>query len=64
MLQSAGWSTLMILGSIIYRYFKQRDPTWFYLHASIQTFCFLAGIISLRLYVIELLVIVIDFFFF
>lgn len=63
-LQSAGWTTLMILGSIIYRYFKQRDPAWFYLHASIQTIYFLAGIISLRLYVIELLVIFIDFFFF
>ncbi|XP_014515307.1 cytochrome b561 and DOMON domain-containing protein At3g07570 [Vigna radiata var. radiata] len=41
-----GWSILMIIGSIIARYFKERDPMWFYLHASIQAFGFLAGIIG------------------
>ncbi|KOM29479.1 hypothetical protein LR48_Vigan707s001100 [Vigna angularis] len=41
-----GWSILMIIGSIIARYFKERDPMWFYLHASIQAFGFLAGILG------------------
>ena len=34
----------MMIGSIIARYFKQWDPIWFYLHASIQTLGFVAGI--------------------
>ncbi|KAK2353631.1 cytochrome b561 and DOMON domain-containing protein [Trifolium repens] len=43
----AAWSILMIIGSIIARYFKQWDPIWFYLHASIQIFGFLAGIVGI-----------------
>lgn len=37
----------MIIGSIIARYFKKWDPVWFYLHASIQTLGFLAGVIGI-----------------
>jgi len=37
----------MIIGSIIARYFKQWDPMWFYLHASIQAFGFLGGVIGI-----------------
>ncbi|XP_061349875.1 cytochrome b561 and DOMON domain-containing protein At3g07570-like [Gastrolobium bilobum] len=46
-LNIAGWSILMIIGFIIARYFKQLDPIWFYLHASIQTFGFIAGVIGI-----------------
>ncbi|XP_020207531.1 cytochrome b561 and DOMON domain-containing protein At3g07570 [Cajanus cajan] len=42
-----GWSILMIIGSMIARYSKQWDPMWFYFHASIQTFGFVAGIIGI-----------------
>ncbi|RDY06660.1 Cytochrome b561 and DOMON domain-containing protein, partial [Mucuna pruriens] len=42
-----GWSIAMIIGSIIARYFKQWDPFWFYFHASIQTFGFMAGTIGI-----------------
>ncbi|KAL2336136.1 hypothetical protein Fmac_010582 [Flemingia macrophylla] len=42
-----GWSILMIIGSMIARYSKQWDPIWFYLHASIQTFGFVAGVIGI-----------------
>jgi hypothetical protein len=37
----AAWSILMIIGSIIARYFKQWDPIWFYI------FGFLAGIVRI-----------------
>ena len=37
----------MIIGSIIARYFKHWDPTWFYLHASIQAVGFVAGVIGI-----------------
>ncbi|KAK7275312.1 hypothetical protein RIF29_16425 [Crotalaria pallida] len=46
-LNIAGWSILMIIGSIISRYFKQWDPIWFYLHASVQIFAFVAGVIGI-----------------
>ncbi|CAJ1950337.1 unnamed protein product [Sphenostylis stenocarpa] len=46
-LNMMGWSILVIIGSIIGRYFKQWDPIWFYLHASIQTFGFVAGVIGI-----------------
>ncbi|KAJ1429533.1 DOMON domain [Sesbania bispinosa] len=46
-LNIAGWSILMIIGSIIARYLKKWDPIWFYLHASIQTFGFVAGIVGI-----------------
>lgn len=37
----------MIIGSIIARYFKHWDPTWFYLHASIQALAFVAGVVGI-----------------
>ncbi|XP_027337376.1 cytochrome b561 and DOMON domain-containing protein At3g07570 [Abrus precatorius] len=46
-LNIAGLSILMMIGSIIARYFKQWDPIWFYLHASIQAFGFVAGVIGI-----------------
>ncbi|KAK7349453.1 hypothetical protein VNO77_06832 [Canavalia gladiata] len=42
-----GWSILMIIGSLIARYFKQWDPIWFYLHVSVQAFGFVAGVIGI-----------------
>ncbi|KAF7825918.1 PHD and RING finger domain-containing protein 1 [Senna tora] len=46
-LNIVGWSVVMIIGAIIGRYCKQWDPIWFYLHASIQTLAFLAGIAAI-----------------
>lgn len=42
-----GWGILMIIGAIIARHFKQKDPTWFYLHTSIQLIGFVLGIIGI-----------------
>lgn len=41
-----GWSILMTIGAIIGRHAKQWDPTWFYLHASIQTTGFVGGVVG------------------
>ncbi|KAI4354033.1 hypothetical protein L6164_002933 [Bauhinia variegata] len=46
-LNIAGWSILMIIGAIIACHFKQWDPVWFYLHASIQTIGFAIGIVGI-----------------
>ncbi|KAM4070266.1 hypothetical protein ACJW30_12G152400 [Castanea mollissima] len=41
-----GWGILMIIGTIVARYFKHKDPIWFYLHISLQTVGFLLGVIG------------------
>ncbi|KAG2672743.1 hypothetical protein I3843_13G050000 [Carya illinoinensis] len=46
-LNMIGWGILMIIGAIVARYFKQKDPTWFYLHTSIQLLGFVLGIIGI-----------------
>ncbi|KAK4268098.1 hypothetical protein QN277_024801 [Acacia crassicarpa] len=42
-----GWSLLMMIGAIVARHCKQWDPLWFYVHISIQTFAFLAGVVGI-----------------
>lgn len=44
-----GWSVVMIIGAIIARHCKQWDPFWFYVHTSIQTLGFLAGVVGIIL---------------
>ncbi|OVA11332.1 Cytochrome b561 [Macleaya cordata] len=39
-----GWGMLLPVGAIISRYFRHRDPQWFYLHASIQFVGFILGL--------------------
>ncbi|TKW36232.1 hypothetical protein SEVIR_2G426900v4 [Setaria viridis] len=38
-----GWGALMPLGAALARYFKRRDPFWFYAHASVQGVGFVLG---------------------
>lgn len=41
------WGILMIIGVIIARHFKERDPLWFYLHVGIQSSAFTLGIVGI-----------------
>ena len=41
-----GWGILMIIGTIVARYFKHKDPIWFYLHISLQSVGFILGVIG------------------
>lgn len=43
-LNMLGWGILMIIGVIVARYLKHKEPMWFYLHGSIQSFGFILGI--------------------
>ncbi|XP_059433802.1 cytochrome b561 and DOMON domain-containing protein At3g07570 [Corylus avellana] len=43
-LNMLGWGILMIIGAMVARYFKEKDPFWFYFHASIQLFGFILGL--------------------
>lgn len=46
MLNMLGWGVLMPIGIIVARYFKQFDPTWFYVHVSIQSGGFTLGLVG------------------
>jgi len=49
-----GWGLILPVGAIIARYFRHKDPLWFYLHAIIQfvgfTFGLITVILGLQLY--------------
>ncbi|TKY64084.1 integral to membrane [Spatholobus suberectus] len=49
-----GWGLILPVGAIIARYFRHKDPLWFYLHAVIQLVGFTFGlgtvVLGLRLY--------------
>ena len=48
MLGLFGWGLIMPFGAIIARYFKHRDPLWYYLHVGLQFVGFilaLAGVV-------------------
>ncbi|KAK1318403.1 hypothetical protein QJS10_CPB04g01907 [Acorus calamus] len=47
LLTLVGWGVLMPIGVTVARYFKHRDPTWFYVHISIQGIGFIIGMIGL-----------------
>lgn len=42
-----GWGILMIIGAMVARYLKEKDPFWFYFHASIQLFGFILGLVGI-----------------
>ncbi|KAJ4957155.1 hypothetical protein NE237_013938 [Protea cynaroides] len=43
-LATIGWGVLLPTGGIIARYYKHRDPLWYYLHISIQFVGFIFGL--------------------
>lgn len=45
-LNMLGWGILLIVGAIAARYFREKDPTWFYFHAGIQSLGFILGVIG------------------
>lgn len=49
-----GWGLILPVGAIIARYFRHKDPMWFYLHAVIQFVGFTFGlstiVLGLQLY--------------
>lgn len=45
-LNMIGWGILMIIGTIVARYFKHRDPIWFYIHISFQSLGFILGVVG------------------
>ncbi|XVF22379.1 hypothetical protein REPUB_Repub12eG0167500 [Reevesia pubescens] len=44
-----GWGLLLPTGAIIARYFKHKDPLWYYLHAGIQFVGFILGLAAVVL---------------
>ena len=46
MLNILGWGILIIVGAIIARHFREWDPFWFNLHASVQSLGFALGVIG------------------
>ncbi|XP_027335955.1 cytochrome b561 and DOMON domain-containing protein At3g61750-like [Abrus precatorius] len=44
-----GWGLILPVGAIVARYFKHKDPLWFYLHAAIQFVGFTFGICTVLL---------------
>lgn len=39
-----GWGLFLPCGAIVARYFRHKDPLWFYLHISIQFLGFIFGL--------------------
>ncbi|XLS80522.1 hypothetical protein HN51_046353 [Arachis hypogaea] len=44
-----GWGLILPMGVIIARYFRHKDPQWFYLHAAIQFVGFTFGLVTIIL---------------
>lgn len=44
-----GWGLILPVGAIVPRYFKHKDPLWYYLHAIIQLLGFVIGIATVLL---------------
>ncbi|GAY45716.1 hypothetical protein WN944_017414 [Citrus x changshan-huyou] len=44
-----GWGIILPVGAIIPRYFKHKDPLWYYLHAIIQLVGFIFGLATVLL---------------
>ena len=44
-----GWGLILPVGAIIARYFRHKDPQWFYLHAAIQFVGFSFGLATVLL---------------
>ena len=46
-LNMVGWGILMIIGAMVARYFREKDPLWFYFHGFIQLFGFILGLVGI-----------------
>jgi hypothetical protein len=46
-LAGLGWGVLMPVGIALARYFKRRDPFWFYAHISVQGVGFVLGLVGI-----------------
>lgn len=44
-----GWGLILPLGAIVPRYFKHKDPLWYYLHSIIQFVGFVIGLAAVVL---------------
>ncbi|XLR42429.1 hypothetical protein HN51_020622 [Arachis hypogaea] len=44
-----GWGLILPIGVIIARYFRHKDPLWFYFHAAIQFVGFTFGLVTIIL---------------
>ncbi|GKU87933.1 hypothetical protein SLEP1_g2260 [Rubroshorea leprosula] len=44
-----GWGLILPMGAIVARYFKHKDPLWYYLHAGIQFVGFIIGLVAVLL---------------
>lgn len=44
-----GWGLILPIGAIIARYFRHKDPLWFYLHSVIQLIGFVFGLATVLL---------------
>ncbi|XP_022757553.1 cytochrome b561 and DOMON domain-containing protein At3g61750-like [Durio zibethinus] len=44
-----GWGLILPVGAIVARYFKHKDPLWYYLHAGIQFLGFILGLAAVLL---------------
>ncbi|KAE8038077.1 hypothetical protein FH972_010621 [Carpinus fangiana] len=46
-LNMVGWGILMIIGAMVARYLKEKDPLWFYFHGFIQLCGFILGLVGI-----------------
>lgn len=44
-----GWGLILPVGAIVARYFKHKEPLWFYLHSVIQFIGFAFGLVTVLL---------------
>lgn len=44
-----GWGLILPIGAIVPRYFKHKDPLWYYLHSVIQVVGFIIGLAAVIL---------------
>ena len=44
-----GWGLILPIGAIVPRYFKHKDPLWYYLHSVIQVIGFVIGLAAVVL---------------
>ncbi|KAI3840858.1 hypothetical protein MKX03_009986 [Papaver bracteatum] len=43
-LNMTGWGLCLLIGAMVARYLREKDPLWFYLHACIQVVGFILGV--------------------
>ncbi|XP_026389865.1 cytochrome b561 and DOMON domain-containing protein At3g07570-like [Papaver somniferum] len=46
-LNMIGWGLCLLIGAMVARYLREKDPLWFYLHACIQVVGFILGVFGI-----------------